>query len=82
LLPIIAAYFKQLSGELGMGSYSDFYRRSIEDRDSFWREQAQLVDWQQAPTEICNDNNPPFAKWFVGGRTNLCHNAVAPTPVP
>ncbi len=59
-----------------MGSYSDFYRRSIEDRDSFWREQAQLVDWHQAPTEICNYNNPPFAKWFVGGRTNLCHNAV------
>ena len=59
-----------------MGAYADFHRRSIEDRDGFWSEQAQLIDWKTQPTQICNYDKPPFAQWFVGGTTNLCHNAV------
>ena len=56
--------------------FEDFYRRSIENRDLFWAEQAELIDWQQKPQQICDYSNPPFAKWFVGGTTNLCHNAI------
>jgi len=56
--------------------YAEFYRRSIEDRDAFWAEQAKLIDWQTPPAQICDASNPPFFKWFAGGRTNLCHNAV------
>jgi propionyl-CoA synthetase len=59
-----------------MGSFADFHARSINDRDAFWAEQAKLVDWKVQPQQICEYNNPPFAKWFVGGETNLCHNAV------
>ena len=59
-----------------MTSYADFYRRSLTDRDAFWAEQAQLVDWKTPPSQICDYSNPPFAKWFVGGTTNLCHNAI------
>jgi propionyl-CoA synthetase len=59
-----------------MTNYADFHRRSIEDREGFWSEQAKLVDWQSPPQQVCDYSNPPFAKWFVGGTTNLCHNAV------
>lgn len=59
-----------------MTSYADFHRRSIEDRDAFWAEQAALIDWQAPFETVCDYTNPPFAKWFVGGKTNLCHNAV------
>ena len=59
-----------------MTSYADFHRRSLTDRDAFWAEQAQLIDWKTPPQQICDYSNPPFAKWFVGGTTNLCHNAV------
>ena len=59
-----------------MTSYTQFHRRSIEDRDGFWTEQAQLVDWHQPFTQVCDYSRPPFAKWFAGGQTNLCHNAV------
>jgi len=59
-----------------MSTYADFYRRSIDDRDAFWAEQAELIDWQTRPTQICDYSNPPFARWFSGGTTNLCHNAV------
>ncbi len=57
-------------------SYAEFHRRSLQDRDAFWSEQAALIDWQTPPQQICDYSNPPFARWFVGGTTNLCHNAV------
>jgi len=59
-----------------MSSYAEFYRNSIDQRDAFWAEQAGLIDWQTPPQQICDYSNPPFARWFVGGTTNLCHNAV------
>ncbi|MDT7835537.1 propionate--CoA ligase [Aquabacterium sp. OR-4] len=59
-----------------MTRYADFHRRSITDRDAFWREQAALIDWETPFSQVCDYSNPPFAQWFAGGRTNLCHNAV------
>lgn len=56
--------------------YADFYRRSLQDREGFWSEQARLIDWQAPPQQVCDASRPPFVRWFVGGRTNLCHNAV------
>ncbi|GAA4355923.1 propionate--CoA ligase [Variovorax defluvii] len=57
-------------------SYAAFYRHSIESPEAFWAEQAKLIDWQTPPRQILDDSRPPFARWFVGGTTNLCHNAV------
>ena len=59
-----------------MSSYADFYRQSIDQPDVFWAEQARLIDWQTPPQQVCDYSNPPFARWFVGGTTNICHNAV------
>ena len=59
-----------------MTTYADFYRQSIDQPEAFWAEQARLIDWQTPPQTICDYSKPPFAKWFVGGTTNLCHNAV------
>ncbi|WP_312461729.1 propionate--CoA ligase [Comamonas sp.] len=59
-----------------MSRFADFYDRSINDRDAFWAEQAQRIDWQVPPQQICDYSNPPFARWFAGGLTNLCHNAI------
>jgi propionyl-CoA synthetase len=56
--------------------YAEFYRRSIDDRDAFWAEQARLIEWKQPPRTICDHSHPPFTRWFAGGTTNLCHNAV------
>jgi propionyl-CoA synthetase len=57
-------------------NYADFHRRSLTDRDAFWAEQAQLIDWHRPFDRVCTYDKPPFADWFVGGQTNLCHNAV------
>ncbi len=57
-------------------TYDAFHRRSIEQPEAFWAEQAKAIDWHVQPTRILEYDNPPFRKWFVGGETNLCHNAV------
>src|SRR5262245_15000450 len=59
-----------------MAGYKEFYRRSIDDRDAFWREQAKLVYWHKSFAAVLDYSQPPFAKWFVGGETNLCYNAI------
>jgi propionyl-CoA synthetase len=59
-----------------MGAYQSFYNRSIHDRDNFWTEQAARIDWVKPFTKVCDFKKPPFAKWFVGGETNLCYNAI------
>jgi propionyl-CoA synthetase len=59
-----------------MSTYRENHRRSLEDRDGFWREKAALIDWQTPFTSVLDYSRPPFARWYVGGRTNLCHNAV------
>jgi len=59
-----------------MSNYVAFYHQSIEQKDAFWAEQARLIDWHTPPQTLCDYSNPPFAKWYVGGTTNLCHNAV------
>jgi propionyl-CoA synthetase len=57
-------------------NYADFYRRSIDAPEQFWDDEAALIDWNTPYTQVLDYSHPPFAKWFVGGQTNLCHNAV------
>jgi propionyl-CoA synthetase len=59
-----------------MSAYQEFHQRSLTDRDAFWIEQSALIDWHRPFETVCDYRHPPFARWFVGGQTNLCHNAV------
>jgi len=59
-----------------MENYQSLHARSISDPESFWREHASLIHWQTPFSRVLDYSDPPFAKWFVGGRTNLCHNAI------
>ena len=52
------------------------HRASIQDRDDFWATEAREIHWEETFSQVLDFSNPPFAKWFVGGRTNLCFNAV------
>ncbi|MBY4896273.1 propionate--CoA ligase [Cupriavidus sp. AU9028] len=52
------------------------HARSLADPEAFWAEQAERIDWETRCERVLDYSRPPFARWFVGGRTNLCHNAV------
>ncbi len=57
-------------------TYSSFYQRSVEQPEAFWAEQAGLIHWERLFSRVLNFDRPPFARWFEGGLTNLCYNAV------
>lgn len=56
--------------------YTELYQRSITDREGFWAEQAENLDWFKKWDRVLDDSNPPFYKWFVGGKINIVHNAI------
>jgi propionyl-CoA synthetase len=59
-----------------MTTIKEFHKQSIDNPDAFWAEQAKLVDWHKPFEKTLDFSHPPFAKWFIGGETNLCYNAV------
>jgi propionyl-CoA synthetase len=54
----------------------EYHRESIERKEDFWRRESQRIHWETPFTKVLDYSNPPFARWFVGGTTNLCYNAV------
>ena len=56
--------------------YANLYNWSVTDPTSFWQGQAEAIHWQTPFHTVCDFTNPPFVRWFVGGKTNLCYNAV------
>src|ERR1035437_7974475 len=59
-----------------MTTIKEFHQQSIDNPDVFWAEEAKLIDWHTPFTKTLDFSHPPFAKWFVGGETNLCYNAI------
>src|ERR1700728_526877 len=55
--------------------YDALYRRSIQDTQKFWAEIAAELHWF-APWTSVLEWKLPIAKWFVGGKINLCYNCV------
>jgi acetyl-CoA synthetase len=55
--------------------YRALYNRSVADPEAFWAEAAGALEWF-TPWEKVLEWNEPWAKWFVGGKLNLCHNCV------
>ncbi len=56
--------------------YDSLYKKSIEDRETFWSEEAKKLVWQKKWDKVLDDSNKPFYKWFVGGKTNIISNAI------
>jgi len=52
------------------------YEKAAKDRIAFWEGWAKQLEWDHPWTNVLDWSNPPFAKWFVGGKLNACKNAV------
>ena len=55
---------------------AEAYERAASDRDAFWAEQAERLDWAQKWDRVLDWDDAPFAKWFVGGKLNASYNCV------
>jgi acetyl-CoA synthetase len=52
------------------------YARADADPEAFWAEQAERLSWDKKWDRVLDWDNPPFAKWFVGGTINAAYNCV------
>jgi propionyl-CoA synthetase len=59
-----------------MSTYRQVHAYSLADRDGFWGEAAQGIDWTRTWDKVLDDSNAPFYHWFAGGQLNTCYNAV------
>ncbi len=60
----------------GIESYKQVYRESLEKPDQFWEKHAEVLDWHRKWDRVLDDSNPPFFKWFPGGKLNVSYNAL------
>ncbi|XP_001601268.1 acyl-CoA synthetase short-chain family member 3, mitochondrial [Nasonia vitripennis] len=56
--------------------YEEAFRKSIENPEEFWAEIGQCIEWSRPWDRVLDNSNEPFTKWYVGGETNACYNAV------
>jgi propionyl-CoA synthetase len=59
-----------------MGKFDEVFQRSVDNPEEFWAEAAKNITWYKECDKILDDSNPPFYKWFAGGKMNTCYNAV------
>ncbi len=55
---------------------ADAYAEADKDRVAFWGKQAERISWAEPFDEVLDWSNPPFAKWYVGGKLNAAYNCV------
>jgi len=51
------------------------YERAARDREAFWAEAAEELDWFRKWDKVL-EWNPPWARWFVGGKLNAAYNCL------
>ncbi|MGQ7847184.1 propionyl-CoA synthetase [Granulosicoccus sp. 3-233] len=59
-----------------MSSHDEVLRRSLEDPEAFWAEQAESVHWYRKWDKVLDSSDAPLYRWFSGGQLNTCYNAL------
>src|SRR5687768_1035476 len=52
------------------------YEEAEADPEGFWAQQAESLHWFRKWDQVLDWSNPPFAKWFVGGKLNVSYNCL------
>ncbi len=59
-----------------MAAYRELHSRSIDDPESYWADQAGIVDWIKSPQQVLDRSGSPFYTWFPDATLNTCFNAL------
>ncbi len=59
-----------------MADFNTVFSNSIDNPEEFWAEAASGIDWYQKWDKVLDSSNPPFYRWFTGGKMNTCYNAI------
>ena len=85
-LPVGEALERELELLAGAGPFAppqefgavdpELYERAAGDPDAYWAGEARTLDWATPFTEVLDDSDAPFYKWFADGRLNAAHNCL------
>ncbi len=67
---------QDIIGSANVQEYDSAYQYSIENREIYWGEQAEYLDWFEKWDKELDESRRPFYKWYVGGKINIVYNAV------
>ena len=59
-----------------MTNFDAVFSRSVDKPEEFWAEAAKGLDWYKECDTVLDSSNPPFYRWFKGGKMNTCYNAI------
>ncbi|MGC8496821.1 MAG: acetate--CoA ligase [Thermoplasmata archaeon] len=51
-------------------------KEALENPEEFWNDAAQIITWYKKWDKVLDESNPPFYKWFTGGKLNISYNAI------
>lgn len=68
--------FSKLARVGSMKEYKKLYKHSVDHRDAFWREQAELIDWYKPFSTVFRYTQKPFFEWYSGGKLNVSYNCL------
>jgi len=71
-------YYRE-HGHVDESKYREMYRRSVEDNEGFWREQAGILDWSKPFTKVKDVSYAAadlHIRWYEDGELNVCYNCV------
>src|SRR5947209_3806082 len=70
------AEFSNSASIKSLDEYKRLYKTAADDKEKFWAEQARSLHWFAPWGKVLDWSNPPFAKWFIGGKTNVAYNCL------
>ncbi len=67
----------EVVAQANVPNYQELRAEALIDPVAYWDKRAkEMVDWIEPYKQILDDSNKPFFKWFIGGKTNMVHNAI------
>ncbi|RLT32076.1 MAG: acetate--CoA ligase [Chloroflexi bacterium] len=67
----------EIVGNAVVPDYLALRQTALADITAFWDARAtEMIDWYEPYAQVLDDSSKPFYKWFVGGKTNIAHNAL------
>jgi acetyl-CoA synthetase len=69
-------HFSETAAVRSFAEYQRLYEAAQNDPEKFWAMQAEALHWFAPWSQVLDWSNPPFAKWFAGGKTNAAYNCL------
>ena len=68
--------YKGITNNFENPQYDEAFKKSVEDKEGFWEEQAKELHWDRFPQQILDNSNKNAPRWYPDGMQNICYNCI------